>query len=192
MKLIGADDLAIWTTAHDANRTLKEVKAEEGFTPGAQFLRDDLKHHRVIVVTHAFYKGPRGSLARFFGGTKRTLTIVDERPQEVSVYDIDQGDVLKARDWAATEYGGKGEAIEAFAGLHGYLDETWGLESSSGKAFRALKLPTHAWFRSSQARGVLISQSDSVAGQVIGFAQALHDGYAFMRGSTGIRRAAGS
>jgi hypothetical protein len=178
VKLLGSHDLAIWTNSHDKRRTLVEVEAKEGFRPSAQFLVDDLDRHRVVLVTHAFYRGPRGSRARLYGGNNRTLTIVDERPKEVSIYDIDQGDVLKTRDWAAGQYGSNSAAVESLKELHAYLDGAW--ETESNKSFRALQWSGNEWFNSHQARGVLIESSDSIPGRVIGFAQALYDGYAFM------------
>lgn len=178
VKLLGSRDLAVWTTSHDKRRTLEEVEAEDGFRPSAQFLVEDLDHHRVVVVTHAFYRGPRGSRARLYGGNHRTLTIVDERPKEVSLYDIDQGDVLKARDWAVGQYGHDSRAVEAFKGLHTYLGQVW--ETESNTSFRSLQWSGSAWFNSHHAHGVLIESNDSIPGQVIGFVQALHNGYAFM------------
>ncbi|WP_230534360.1 DEAD/DEAH box helicase family protein [Microvirga roseola] len=189
VKLLGPHDLAVWTTSHDKRRTLEDVEAEDGFRPSAQFLVDDLDSHRVVVVTHAFYRGPRGSLARLYGGNHRILTIVDERPKEVSIYDVDQGDVLKARDWAVGQYGYDSRAVEAFKGLHDYLNGAW--ESEGNKSFRSLQWSCSSWFLSHQAYGVLIKSSDSIPGQVIGFAQALSEGYAFMsrfeRGAKGGR-----
>jgi hypothetical protein len=189
VKLLGSGELAIWTTSHDKKRTLVEVEAKEGFRPSVQFLVDDLDRYRVVVVTHAFYRGTRGSLARLYAGKHRTLTIVDERPKEVSLYDIDQGDVLKARDWAAGQYGSNSAAVEAFRDLHACLDGAW--ETESNTSFRILQWVGSSWFRSNQAHRVLTESSDSNPGQVIGFAQALDQGYAFMsrfeRGAKGGR-----
>ena len=180
LKLIDPNDLAVWTSAHDATKEVDEVETEYGFTPSAQFLVEDLRHRRVVVVTHSFYRGPRGYAARTHGDTERTLTIIDERPQEVSIFDIDQGDVAKARDWAVTQFGNDSHAVEALRQLHEYLGEVWELERPSGTNYRALRRADLEWFNSSEAYDILREQSDAVTCSVISFAQAMSNGYAFM------------
>src|SRR5262249_20300617 len=81
--------VAVWTTEHDPgcrNRT----KVPH---PAAEFLKDELRHYPHIIVTHTFYTGPTGHKAhvvvrdkRVYSG--RTLTVVDERPEEVVIYEL--------------------------------------------------------------------------------------------------------
>jgi hypothetical protein len=76
--------VAVWTTDHDkANPKGERVK-----NPAALFHREDLQNYAVAIVTHEFYLDTNGHLARtvVHDGTthQRTLTIVDELPNEVS------------------------------------------------------------------------------------------------------------
>ena len=81
--------VAIWTRDHDADSRAKPEKVTE---PAAQFSVDDLEAYAVVVVTHEFFKGRRGHKAREWiaGGQKRprALTFVDERPNDVRVFDV--------------------------------------------------------------------------------------------------------
>lgn len=180
VKLVDPAHVAIWTRAHDRARELEEIEREHGFTPSARFLAKDLTSHRVAVVTHAFYRRRRGHLARNYGGEPRTLTIVDERPKEVSIFDIDQGDVGKVRDWAVVRYGYHSPAVEALKALHAYLGEVWETDRLYAKNYKALRRSDLSWFTSEEASFILDPEPDSLQGRVIGFAHSLATGYAFM------------
>src|SRR5215471_7661333 len=61
--------------------------------PAAEFTKDELRHYPIIIVTHAFYNGPTGNKAHIVVRDKRVysgraLTVVDERPEEVLIYEI--------------------------------------------------------------------------------------------------------
>src|SRR5215211_1007491 len=79
--------VAVWTSDHDA-RCKQTEKVKD---PAARFTVDQLAQHQVAVATHAFFQGPRGAKARewLVGGQKqrRALTLVDERPNEVIVFE---------------------------------------------------------------------------------------------------------
>lgn len=179
-KLVNPGDLAIWTSAHDRARPLEDIKREYEFTPSARLFARDLSSHRVAIVTHAFYKGPRGDLARNYEGQPRTLTVVDEKPKEVSLFDIDQGDVAKALDWAVVTFGNDTPAEKAMKALRDFLINTWEIERPKGKNFKPLMRSDLSWFSSEEANAVLGEKPDSLEGKVIGFAQSLATGYAFM------------
>jgi hypothetical protein len=101
------DQVAVWTSDHDVNcRQPIKVKS-----PAKQFHVDELQHHAIVVVTQAFYQGPRGDKARTVlrGGQSvpRALTIFDEQTKEVEVYEIVFSDAVKVmeagernRQWA--------------------------------------------------------------------------------------------
>jgi hypothetical protein len=179
-KLVPQSDLAIWTGAHDRAKEIADIEREYGFKPSARFFARDLTSHRVTIVTHAFYRGPRGDLARIYESQPRTLTVVDERPKEVSLFDIDQGDVAKALDWAVVTFGNDSPAEKALKALRDYLIDTWETERPKGKNFKPLKRSDLSWFTSEDASAVLSEKPDSLEGIVIGFAQSLATGYAFM------------
>jgi hypothetical protein len=77
--------VAIWTSEH------KDL-----------FSREVLRRYPVIVVTGQFYLGPNGHLAHSVSSRndfqKRALTIVDERPEEVTTYEILLSEAQKVRE----------------------------------------------------------------------------------------------
>jgi hypothetical protein len=81
--------VAVWSTDHDVHcKTPKKV-----LNPAARFQVDDLQHHQVAIVTHAFYKDKRGPKARNVSDTNgnsimRALTIIDEQTDDVAVFDV--------------------------------------------------------------------------------------------------------
>jgi hypothetical protein len=82
-------NVAVWTTEHDPScRNRTKVTH-----PAAEFTKDDLRHYPIIVVTHTFYNGTKNHKAhvvvrdkRVYSG--RALTVVDERPEEVVIYEL--------------------------------------------------------------------------------------------------------
>ncbi len=184
LKLVDVDDLAIWTSAHDLAKPLEAIERAHQFTPAARFRSTDLPDHRVIVATHAFYKGSRGILAQKYQGENRTLTLVDEKPAEVAIFDIDAGDVLKVREWAQ-ESSSSSEAVQACMALHEYLDNVWTQDRTGPRNYRPLQHSDLMWFSSPEADQVREEHGgrdapDLKVASVIGFAQALANGYAFM------------
>jgi Type III restriction enzyme, res subunit len=81
--------VAVWTTEHDRG-CKKRTRLPN---PAAKFTRDELRKYPIIVVTHTFYNGPKGNKAHLVvrNGTfqnNRALIIVDERPEEVDLYEV--------------------------------------------------------------------------------------------------------
>src|SRR6516165_10435134 len=82
--------VAVWTVEHDRG-CKKKTKVPH---PAAEFIKDELRHYPIIVVTHAFYNGRDGNKAhivvrdKLFQHHGRALTVVDERPEEVVIYEI--------------------------------------------------------------------------------------------------------
>lgn len=181
VKLIGTARLAIWTGAHDRSRTDDWTIANYGFVPLARFSKDDLDAYPVIIATHALYKGVDGAKAQTFLGSPRTLTIIDERPDEVALFDIDQGDVRKVRDWMMRKYGEKSAAFIAVTDLDAYLEAVWNAPRAGMGSYKALKLSSQSWFNSVEADFLGRDEEvEEVVRNVIGFARALATGYAFM------------
>jgi hypothetical protein len=80
--------VALYTSDHDRAKPPKKIAL-----PAAKFTPQELPYFPVIVVTHAFYlDSPRGHYARTYthNGTSgaRSLTLVDERPNEAPTVDI--------------------------------------------------------------------------------------------------------
>jgi hypothetical protein len=83
--LLPPDSVAVFTTKHDASQPFPE------YSP--TFWVSDLERRPIIVVTHEFYMGIRGDAARRYtrdGVTfPRVVTFIDERANEIAVYDMD-------------------------------------------------------------------------------------------------------
>jgi hypothetical protein len=83
--LLPPDSVAVFTTKHDAAQPMPEYSNS--------FWVSDLERRPIIVVTHEFYMGMRGEHARNYrrdGVTfPRVVTFIDERANEIAVYDID-------------------------------------------------------------------------------------------------------
>ena len=92
--------VAVWSTEHDRGcRTRTKVPS-----PAAVFTQEELRNYPVIVVTHAFYNGRKGNKARLVKRDgrlwphDRQLIIVDERPEEVTVYELTLAQAQAIRD----------------------------------------------------------------------------------------------
>lgn len=82
--------VGIWTRDHDVNcKNPKRMKPEE---MAARYSKADLQHKPVIVVTNKFYLDRNGETARnvIRNGLRcrRSLTVVDERPDEAPTLEI--------------------------------------------------------------------------------------------------------
>ena len=84
------DQVAVWTSEHDADQP--EVKRQPRFTVG------ELEDYPIIIVTHEFFKNVRGEKARFYRRNgmafPRVVTFVDEKVEQVKVYDIKFSDIV--------------------------------------------------------------------------------------------------
>jgi hypothetical protein len=98
---VDKEDVAIWTTGHDAIMSEVERKRRsDGFEPKAPlFSKAQLESRRVAVITHSWYvstKGVHGALNH--RGHPRTLHIIDERLKEIDQTDLGHADIIAARD----------------------------------------------------------------------------------------------
>ena len=85
------DHVAIWTSEHDADN--QQAKREPRFTVG------ELEDYSIVIVTHEFFKNVRGNKARLYrrnGMTcPRVVTFVDEKVEQVKVYDVKFSDIVQ-------------------------------------------------------------------------------------------------
>src|SRR5262249_28458308 len=95
--------VAIWTTSHDPG--CRENNCSQLLHPNAgKFTRDELRHYPIIVVTHAFYNGRKGNMAHTvyrngkFHQPSRALVVVDERPEEVELFETTLKDAQDIRE----------------------------------------------------------------------------------------------
>jgi hypothetical protein len=110
------------------------------------------------------------------------LIVVDERPREVSLFEVTEGSIIDARDEATQRFGNDSTAERALNALHPYLASAWETERTTGTNFRALANPPDlSWFMSQEAQEVFEDKSEgNKLRDAVGFAQSLATGYAFM------------
>jgi len=175
--------VAVWTTDHDI-RCREPTKVQ----PSARFAKDQLPEYPVIVVTHAFFGGKGGHNAkqvRRDGRLQpRALTVVDERPEEVTVFDVEPSAAQRVREFVQEE--------EYAAAIGPHMDELvrFMIDRSMGGA--SLEKPTDhvawigvaerlAWFNTAEASDfVRANKGMPDMAPVLGFARSLANGYAFV------------
>ena len=178
--------VAIWTTEHDrASKQRQKVP-----NPAAEFTQDELRLYPVIVVTHAFYNGPKGNKAHLVVRdgrfqNSRALIVVDERPEEVTPYEITLKEAQAVRD-ALEE---KQPAVrEYLAALMLYmipysLAQNNNCIGRPAVDFGGILAPEQLrWFATEEAETILKHHRTEIPGldQLFGFARALTLGCAFV------------
>jgi hypothetical protein len=190
--LLPPDSVAVFTTKHDASQPFPEYSNT--------FLVSDLARHPVIVVTHEFYMGLRGEQARHCtrnGLTfPRVVTFVDERANEIAIYDVDPRALENVVAFVQRDYKGSPELLEALMAL---------VEFKGHKRFgqQGIETPAHdraGWQAAAAATSYLRSDeaaryARSAAARmpalefdaVFGFANAMAEDRAFIsRGNRGV------
>jgi hypothetical protein len=180
--------VAVWTTDHDISCT----KPTKVLNPAKRFRVDELENHAVAIVTHAFYKGPRGNKARsvLHNGvsTPRTLTIIDEQSDDVEIFDVTLAGVAAVLE-AVKQDEQKGDVLAPYlemlfkfmadkelaggGSLEKPSDDPTGWDSVA---------PILAWFTTSAASDYVRDRQNSIRGleAVFGFAKSMATGYAFI------------
>jgi hypothetical protein len=188
--------VAIWTTEHDPACRLspQDRKVPD---PAKRCAKEDLQNYPVAVVTHAFFGGNGGYKARQVihdGKLKpRALTVIDERVEDINVYDVALSEAEKAREtvWADDEHSGT---------IGPHMDELLTfMREHSGKGL-SLERPTAEWevtgaklkfFTTEAAHDYVRHNSgDPAIVAVFGFARTLARGYAFIARPNGGERTA--
>ena len=154
--------VAIWTSEH------KDL-----------FSRDVLRQYPVLVVTGQFYLGPNGRLAHNVNNRnnfqKRALTIVDERPEEVTTYEILLSEAQKVRE----------ALIEKRPDVKEHIDSLLlFMEQYSYKPTNKIYLPEEtsdklAWFVSGEAERLAKEDVPGID-RLLGFGKALVQGCGFV------------
>jgi len=181
--------VAVWTSDHD----VKCAKPEKVHKPAARFHVEDLRNYPVAVVTHAFYKGPRGEKARrvIRNGepTSRTLTIIDEQPhdKDVAVYDVTFAqaaslrEALQEREGAET-IGLKLEALMEFMWAKEKAPHLGSIEKPNDDPEAWKASAELDWFATEGASRFVSAHGTSIPhlGPVFGFAKTMANGCAFV------------
>jgi hypothetical protein len=185
--------VAVWSSEHDPGCT-ERTKVPH---PAATFTKDQLKDRPAAVVTHAFFRGKGSYKAREVlhqGHTvPRALTVVDERIEEVTVYDVELSAAQHVRELvqrdenAVAHVGPRMDALVDF--MHqrslvvggGSLEKPTTDREAWSKAERELQ-----WFPTSAATAYAKTLgTDSSALPVFGFAKAVAEGYAYITRNKG-------
>jgi hypothetical protein len=109
--LLPFDNVGVFTTKHDASQPFP------GYS-NTSFV-SDLGRRPIIIVTHEFWMGIRGQKAGCYtrGALTfpRVVTFVDERANEIAVYDMDPRALENVLAFVQRDYRGSSELLE---GLH--------------------------------------------------------------------------
>ena len=179
IKLLGRSHVAIWTSAHDKHTPRDTIERKYGFIPEIMFSVDDLASYPVVIITHNFYRGSRAGKSSVYKGKNRKLTFVDEKPLDVSVYDVDTGLIKTVRDRLAQKHTSNLDHVEHLSVLHDQLERLW-RSADSKQAYDMMPIEVDlSWFISDQANDY-ISSSDEQVKTVFGFGRALARGFAFL------------
>src|SRR6516165_7499504 len=176
--------VAVWTVEHDRG-CKKRTKVPH---PAAEFIKDELRHYPIIVVTHAFYNGLNGNKAHVLVRDKRVysgraLTVVDERPEEVVIYEITLKQAQDIREKLEAKRPELKEVLDRLMLL--MMPYTLNV---SGKIMRATDRFGQEyvanqldWFITTEAECVMRDHAAGISGldQLFGFARAMTIGCAF-------------
>jgi hypothetical protein len=94
LKVLLPVQVAVWTSEHDADSPI--IKREPRFTVA------ELQDYPIIIVTHEFFKGVRAERARSYRRNgmsfPRAVTFVDEKLEQIKVYDVKFSAIAKVRE----------------------------------------------------------------------------------------------
>jgi hypothetical protein len=176
--------VAIWTADHDKGcKSGTKVK-----NPTARHDVNELADYPVAIVTHAFYSGKRGEKAKHLMRDgqllRRALTIVDEHPNQVTVYDIQLSQAEAAREHVVSDEERSATIEPHLAALVSFMRARADAERASSlekpsddyEAWRTAK--NLEWFATTEAQEY--ANADPKLAEVFGFARAMAKGYAFI------------
>jgi hypothetical protein len=194
--------VAVWTSEHDLKRTVPE-RERKVTDPAARFTVDQLAEYPVVVTTQAFFQGPRGVKARewLVNGRKqpRALTLVDERPNEVTVFEALLSEAEQVREYIQADEENR-DTIEPHistlvrfmqsrthrsSDLEKPTDDTEAWEVSNDLQWFRTEAATR-YAKEAAARYAKQNGGKSLPiSQVFGFARSVAEGYAFVARSHG-------
>jgi hypothetical protein len=183
------DQVAVWTSEHDADSPV--LKREPRFTVA------ELEDYPIIIVTHEFFKGVRGDKARLYRRNcmtfPRVVTFVDEKVEQIKVFDIRFSDVANVRehidaaDEGSTPLKNPLRALDSFAGKK--RNETRDLETPKDDPTGWSVARELVWFTSEEAGQYARSRSAALQNAlksppniegVFGFARCMAENKAFI------------
>ena len=189
--------VAVWTTGHDRG----SKKTNKICHPAAEFTRKELRNYPIVVVTHVFYNGPKGNMAHAVvrdGRCQptRALVIVDERPEEVELFETTLKEAQDVREKVEARRPDTKERFDAL--MRCVVPFTFSQYSNTitrpnEHVRQTLVAEQLQWFNREEAATILKGHKAEIRGldQVFGFARALTAGCAFAAPSAHIVRFVG-
>lgn len=159
LKVLLPDQVALWTSEHDADSpiTIREPR----------FTVSELQEYPIIIVTHEFFKGIRAERARSYRRNgmsfPRVVTFVDEKVEQVKVYDIKFSDIAKVREYVEETDDGPAPLKDALRTLDSFAgkkrNETRRLETPKDDEAGWSVARELDWFTTEEARQFARSRS---------------------------------
>jgi hypothetical protein len=189
LKVLLPDQVAFWTTEHDADSPI--TKREPRFTVA------ELQDYPIIIVTHEFFKGVRAEKARSYRRNgmsfPRVATFVDEKVEQIKVYDVRFSDIVKVREHVEETEDGAAPLKEALRTLDSFAakkrNETRKLETPKDDAANWSVARELISFTTEEARHYVRSRSAALQNArrsppniegVFGFARCMAENRAFI------------
>jgi hypothetical protein len=189
LKVLLPDQVAVWTSEHDADSPV--TKREPRFAVA------ELQDYPIIIVTHEFFKGVRAEKARSYRRNDmsfpRVVTFVDEKVEQVKVYDVKFSDIAKVREHIDETDDGTASlkdrllSLDSFAGKK--RNETRKLETPKDDPTGWSVAHKLIWFTTEEARQYARSRSAALQNArmsppniegVFGFARCMAENKAFI------------
>ena len=189
LKVLLPEQVAFWTSEHDADSPI--TRREPRFTVA------ELQDYPIVIVTHEFFKGVRAERARSYRRNgmsfPRVVTFVDEKVEQVKVYDVKFSDIAKVREHLEETDDGTAplkdtlRTLDSFAGKK--RNETRKLETPKDDAAGWSVARELIWFTTEEARQYARSRSAALQNArksppniegVFGFARCMAENRAFI------------
>jgi hypothetical protein len=189
LKRLLPGQVAVWTNEHDADSPV--TKREPRFTV------TKLQDYPIIIVTHEFFKGVRAERARSYRRNgmsfPRVVTFVDEKVEQVKVYDIKFSDIAKVREYVEETDVGTAPLKDALRTLDSFAgkkrNETRKLETPNDDESGWSVAHELIWFTTEEARQYARSRGAALQNArmfpphiegVFGFARCMAENRAFI------------
>jgi hypothetical protein len=159
LKVLLPNQVAVWTSEHDADSPI--IKRKPRFTVA------ELQDYPIVIVTLEFFKGVRAERARSYRRNgmsfPRVVTFVDEKVEQVKVYDVKFSDIAKVREYLEETDDGPAPLREALRTLDSFAgqkrNEARKLETPKDDATYWSVARELIWFTTEEARQFARSRS---------------------------------
>lgn len=186
--LVREQDLGVWTTAHSLERSTADIIAQNGWVAPVRYLKDELDSRRVILLTHKTYMEQLN--CRLYRGQRRTLSIIDEKPDEAGIFSARPStiDTLKEKAIEA-DLGYLGPHLDL---IHDHMRDLSNAPND-GDMHQEIPIPSDVHLALTIVTGCSYSERDALSKlydpadflNVFGFLNAMLEGSAFLSRNSG-------